>query len=202
MSMQMRASRARIGQAGPAMGDPGLFSWARKAVSKLSAFVPVVGPALSSVLSQPRTRQQSTGPMSAASFRLATPGQRAGSLGLMGGQRAAFMNMPSAQQISQFGPNGAASVLQPSAGPLAALQRFVPGGATGMEGTVQPKGYHANKTSYFLQDGTHVPAGSRWVKNRRRNPFNPRALSHAMGRIVSFKSGVDVAKRITIRKKC
>ena len=55
--------------------------------------------------------------------------------------------------------------------------------ATGM----QPKGYHANKSSYWLNDGTYVPKGSRWVKNRHRNPLNPRALRRAVGRIDAGK---------------
>lgn len=50
-----------------------------------------------------------------------------------------------------------------------------------------PSGYHPNKSSYFLQDGTFVPEGSKCVKNRRRNPMNPRALDRAIGRMNSAK---------------
>lgn len=54
---------------------------------------------------------------------------------------------------------------------------------------VAPKGYRLNKSSYFLKDGTFVPKGSRYVKIRRRNSLNVRALDRAIGR-------VDGAKRI------
>lgn len=50
-----------------------------------------------------------------------------------------------------------------------------------------PSGFHANKSDYFLRDGTYVPKGSKCVKNRRRNPMNPRALDRAIGRMNSAK---------------
>ena len=74
-----------------------------------------------------------------------------------------------------------------------------PGGAgvkpgnrvSGHMGDVQgkaPSGYHWNKTSYFLKDGTYVPAGTKLVKNRRRNPMNARALSRAISRVDAGKA--------------
>ena len=80
-------------------------------------------------------------------------------------------------------------------------QRAIPGGATGY-GTGCPSGYHPNKTAYFLQNGTHVPAGSKCVKNRRRNPMNPKALSRAIGRIEGGKRMAAKLSGITIRKSC
>lgn len=50
-----------------------------------------------------------------------------------------------------------------------------------------PGGYHPNKSSYFLSDGTFIPEGSKCVKNRRRNPMNPRALDRAIGRLEGAK---------------
>ncbi len=90
----------------------------------------------------------------------------------------------------------------PASGMLAAAQRFVPGGETGMEAIGSPAGYHVNKSDYFLKDGTFIPAGSRWVKNRRRNPLNPRAASRAVGRIESLKKATARFSNITIKKKC
>ena len=49
------------------------------------------------------------------------------------------------------------------------------------------KGYHLNSSSYFLRDGTFIPAGTRAVKNRRRNPANARATSRAISRINGAK---------------
>ena len=73
----------------------------------------------------------------------------------------------------------------PIPGVRGAIERFLPGGRTGYE--TCGKGERLNKTSYFLSDGTHVPAGSKCVKIRQRNPMNPRALSRAIGRIDAGK---------------
>lgn len=78
---------------------------------------------------------------------------------------------------------------RPAPGFVAAGQRLLPGGETGME-TVSvacPSGYHANKADYWLKDGSYVGKGTRCVKNRRRNPMNPRAMSRAISRIDSGK---------------
>lgn len=53
-----------------------------------------------------------------------------------------------------------------------------------------PSGFHPNKADYFLKDGTFVPAGTRCVKNRRRNPLNPRALDRSLGRIAATGKAV------------
>ena len=98
------------------------------------------------------------------------------------------------------GPRG-----MPVPGIRGAVQRFLPGGATGFEtnGAGPPgPGYHVNKSDYFLKDGTFIPKGSTWVKNRRRNPLNPRALSRAMSRLTSAKNAAKALGRITIRKEC
>jgi len=49
-----------------------------------------------------------------------------------------------------------------------------------------PRGYHVNKSAYFLRDGTFVPAGSRYVRNRSRNFANGRALNRAISRTAGF----------------
>jgi len=95
-------------------------------------------------------------------------------------------------------------VVAPVPGVRGAIQRAIPGGQTGymVEGGMPLKGYRANKTSYFLKDGTFVPAGTRWVKIRRRNSLNPRALSRAMSRLEGAKKASKSISRISIRKKC
>jgi len=74
-----------------------------------------------------------------------------------------------------------------------------------------PSGYHANKTSYFLKDGTYVPRGSRCVRNRRRNPLNFRALNRSISRVKqAHKTAQRIekaiprrpARRSPTRKKC
>jgi hypothetical protein len=64
-----------------------------------------------------------------------------------------------------------------------------------------PSGYHPNKTGYYTQRG-YVPKGSRCVKNRRRNPANPRANDRAISRVKSAKRYAATLGRITIRDKC
>ena len=86
-------------------------------------------------------------------------------------------------------------------GMLAASQRVVPFGETGMgEGCGQ--GYRPNKSGYYVNGGQFVAPGTTCVKRRRMNPLNPRALSKAMRRIESAKRATTVLGRITIRKKC
>jgi len=99
-------------------------------------------------------------------------------------------------------------------GTLAAIQRILPGGETGMmmpENGAAPMamragkasgwpGYHWNKSDYFLRSGEFVPAGSRAVRNRRRNPANPRATSNAITRIKGAKRYAKSLSAITIRK--
>jgi len=83
----------------------------------------------------------------------------------------------------------------PTAGPTQRLGLTLPASTMG-----RPAGFHLNKTAYFLMDGTHVPAGSRWVKNRRRNPLNPRALRRAIGRIDAGKVWQGKLREISTAK--
>jgi len=63
-------------------------------------------------------------------------------------------------------------------------------------------GYHLNKSAYFLMSGEFVPEGSRYVRNRKRNPANSRATSRAISRVVGAKRYATSLSRISIRKKC
>lgn len=78
-------------------------------------------------------------------------------------------------------------------------QRFLPGGRTGYQVELPPpttngapkasmRGYRLNKTGYYLKDGTYVAPGTKWVKIRRRNSMNPRALSRAIARVDGAKA--------------
>lgn len=96
----------------------------------------------------------------------------------------------------------------PVPGVTGAVQRFLPGGATGFvecPGEMQcPKGMRPNKSAYFLKDGTFVAPGTRCVPIRRTNPTNVRALRRAIRREEQFirlarKTGlvtVPKAKRV------
>jgi len=75
--------------------------------------------------------------------------------------------------------------------------------AAGAGGACPPSmgGYHLNKSEYFLKSGEFVPAGSRYVRNRKRNPANARATSRAISRVVGAKRYASSLSRISIRKK-
>ena len=85
-------------------------------------------------------------------------------------------------------------------------QAIVPGGVEPFSRNgvmVAPSGFHLNKSDYFLRDGTFVPAGTRLVKNRRRNPNNPRANSRALSRITSAKKAQKALDSVTIKcRRC
>ena len=56
---------------------------------------------------------------------------------------------------------------------------------------IRPSGYHINKSGYYLSSiSTWLPPGTVWVKGRRRNPLNPRALHRSIARLVSAKHAV------------
>ena len=90
-------------------------------------------------------------------------------------------------------------------GIMGSMQRAIPGGATGFQAPPQGGtmgGYHLNKTGYFLKSGQYIEPFSRWVKNRRRNPGNMRALSRSLGRIKSAKRMTKALSAISIRSSC
>jgi hypothetical protein len=89
------------------------------------------------------------------------------------------------------------------------VEMILPGGRTGYEamtaedqraGRQSSAGYHWNKAGYFLKSGQWVGKGTREVKNRRRNPLNPRALDRSISRITSAKRASKKLGRISIRK--
>jgi len=71
------------------------------------------------------------------------------------------------------------------------LARTFPGGRTGLEvaapmsGNGCPSGFHPNKTDYMTQAG-FVAAGTKCVKNRRRNLSNGRANTRSLRRLAAW----------------
>jgi hypothetical protein len=56
---------------------------------------------------------------------------------------------------------------------------------------VRPSGYHVNKHGFYLSSiATWIQPGTVWVKSRRRNPLNPRALHRSIARLVSARHAV------------
>ena len=108
------------------------------------------------------------------------------------------MTIPGIQQA----PTGVkiGGLLPGGSKPYISLDR---GGATDASmraGKPSQTGYHWNKSGYFLKDGTWVAPGTKEVKNRRRNPLNPRALDRSISRITSAKRASKKLSRVTIRK--
>jgi hypothetical protein len=103
---------------------------------------------------------------------------------------------PLRPMVSTQGGGGLSIPTTPVPGVTGALQRLVPGGATGYEVSLPTgggmAGYHANKSGYWTQDGQYHPPGSVWVKNRRMNPGNASALRRGIRREKAF---IALAKR-------
>jgi len=194
MSMAIKAAKFQ--------GDPGLFGFLGRAAKKLgSAAVRTFVP----------------GPIkTAASFAAGAIASR------LTPSSGGFITPPSVsigQRLagatpSTFGPArpGIGTPVTRVPGIRGSLQRLLPGGATGFEtvaggnGLIVPKGFHLNKTGYFLSSpeefGTFVAPGTRFVRNRRRNPGNMRAADRAITRIEGAKRMAKRLGRISIRKKC
>ncbi len=60
-------------------------------------------------------------------------------------------------------------------------------------------GFHLNKASYFLKNGTRIEKGTVCVKNRRRNSLNDRAASNAIKRLEGARKAIKNIQRVTIR---
>lgn len=190
MSLAVKTARAE------AMGDPGLFGaiggFVKGAIGGLASGSPlgVLGGAISGAVAGGRSKPRG---------RAARPGGVLVSPVMPGvGRRRNIQQQQRNLPVLRKG------------GLRGSLERLVPGGATGFEVAPQdlgpngaPRGMRLNKSDYFLRDGTFVPAGTRWVKSRRRNPANARATSRAIARVGSAKKLQADLNRITIRpKKC
>jgi len=74
--------------------------------------------------------------------------------------------------------------------------------------TACPAGHHPNKSAYFeyepqIDAVIFHPPGTKCVKNRRRNPLNPKAADRAITRLGQTKRAMQKLNRFTIRaKKC
>lgn len=85
-------------------------------------------------------------------------------------------------------------------GPMVGTQTTYSSPAAGHPGQGCGKGYHLNKTGYYTRQG-YVAPGTRCVKNRRRNPLNPRALSRSISRISSAKNAAKFLSRVSVRER-
>lgn len=195
MSLAMKYSRSRYGNA----GDPGLGGFLKKAVGAVGGLVKAGGGILPGPLG---AIARIGGGVLAGVGAASTARTVARTVGITG--QPTPISMPGVGMVPapdfRVGPVG---VHVPGRAPGVGVSV----GSTGFgmfptDGGVRPAGYRPNKSDYFLRDGTFVPAGTRMVKARRRNPLNPRALDRAMGRLSSAKKAAKKINRITIRDSC
>jgi len=175
-----------------AMGDPGLFGFLGKLVGGVAKVASVI-----------------PGPLGMVG--------KVASVLTSGGAKP--IKLASAGSLPGIGP----TVRMPGTGltiPLPQPRSLFPGGATqsGYEGPATgalvgapirgagaqcTSGYHFNRTGYFTKRYGFIEKGSICVRNRKRNPLNPRALSRAMARLSSAKKAVRVLGDYSIRpRKC
>ena len=176
---------------GMPMGDPGFFGtlWGgiKGAVGGLVTGGPLgmVGGAIGGALGE-------RGSVMTATPRLPTPMTLPTLIQAQNGVRP-----PSGIRIGGMAPGGEKPYVGLAYGPQG--QNGAQGGEW-MAGKASSAGYHWNKSGYFLKDGTWIAKGTRQVKNRRRNPLNPRALDRSISRITSAKRASKKLGRISIRK--
>jgi len=227
--MSMAVARAKYtGDRMNYMGDPGLGSFF-KGVAKvglgLAGMVPGVGSiarTLSGAIFPPAPGTQTyaqiprmgrippaptAGPGGSPSQRFLGTRKEFDYLSLSAGQRAGcppFQKVdPSTGTCAYFLGEGPgldilSRVPEAAAGPVGfqATTAMLAGKPTGFPG------YHWNKSGYFLMSGEYVSPGTKAVRNRRRNPANPRATSNAITRIKGAKRYAKSLSSISIRKKC
>jgi len=89
--------------------------------------------------------------------------------------------------------------------PGAGVTFFGGGSGGGSTATAAPangkcmSGFHLNKATYFLKDGTRIIKGTVCVKNRRRNALNDRAASNAIKRLEGARKAIKNIQRVSIR---
>jgi hypothetical protein len=215
MGLKLAQQGIRTNQASAALsrranvGDPGLFGFLGKVAGTVAGFIP--GPV--GTIAQTAIGALSGGSSTTSGATKAQTLFNRTSIPTSGGFAVApvqvpVMSVPAPPSISGGPTSGVQEVIR-KPGLEGLVERMLPGGDTGFvvrqangNGAV-PSGFHLNKTSYFLKDGTFVPAGSRYVKNRRRNPLNPRAASNAVRRLESTKKAVRRFDRVQIKcKRC
>jgi len=182
-------------------GDPGLFGFLGRAAKKVGGSIirSVVPSPIREIGRQALNVLRPTVSQAQAGFQVP-------------GRVQSFVPQAGAQRIQQrIGPArpGVGTPVTRTPGLRGFAQRLIPGGATGFEvagaapGMLPPRGFHLNKTGYFLQTGEFVEPFSRFVRNRRRNPGNMRAADRAISRIESAKRMAKRLGRITVRsRKC
>jgi len=181
------------GDAGYMMGDPGIFGSIWKGIKGVAG----IGTGIVSKLGIPVISGVAGGLSGILSGRAGIPGASTQPIYQMPKAiPAAPLRMPGSGAPTRYGLQLGGTALGVTTG-IGAPPAFA-----GAPPTATMGGFHLNKSSYFLKDGTYIEAGTKWVKNRRRNPGNMRALSRSLSRVKSAKRMAKSLSNVTIRKSC
>jgi len=188
MSLVMKVAKIQTqgsGRVMPGIGDPGFFGDIFKKVVSVGrgALTGGVAGAIDAAFGGGRQTTVSNGVLNQSGFQQQPQGQPP--------RPIIDINLP-----FQGKPGTGVTLFSPF-GPTSTSMTSTNGNGIGCA-----TGFHPNKSDYFLKNGTFIQKGSRCVKNRRRNPLNPRAMDRAISRIVSGKKASSRMGRITIRKSC
>jgi len=189
----MMYNRMRQGQAGGIFGDIGKFL--SGVAGKVVKGIPIVGGLLASPLEAiaggalDKKRSKTAAPagpitpmVNVSQLAPVGPG--------LGGAPGMFPNLPQLGGMGMMPTSGGGSV------PVSTATGQAPGG-----GVCAPSGYHWNKSGYWsnesglLPGASWTPAGTKLVKNRHRNPYNPKAASRAMSRLAGLSQGMKTLER-------
>jgi len=191
MSGAMRIAKANL------RGDPGIFGFIGKAVGAVAGVVSKVMPGPIGAIAGVANK------LLAGNGKPVNPSISSASTGSVAVLKMTQPAMPALpQQVSQ---TGLVNINRPGAGPVLQMgpgnQTQSGFGGTSSTGAACERGYHRNKTGYYSQRYGWIPAGSVCVKNRKRNPLNPRALSRSMARLSSAKKAAKFLGQVTVREK-
>lgn len=172
-------------------GDPGLFSFIGKAIKSVGKLIPGVSTAINLV--------EGAGSLLAGNGKPKNPS-------------IALKPLPASlapQTNNQFGLVNIGQAPPPMIGPGGNTTQGGTSGGTDWNSsssetghTACRSGYHYNKTGYFTKRYGFIAKGTVCVKNRKRNPLNPRALSRSLARISSAKSAVRFLAGVEVPKRC
>jgi len=122
-------------------------------------------------------------------FQIPTPGLPGRIQRFLPGGKTGFTTIPDA-----LIPRGPGGIIGAFPGVPGGVTGFAQNGDCPAEARVcAPRGFHLNKSAYFLRDGTFVERETRFVRNRRLNNANGRAQGKA---IVRLEKGAENAKKL------
>lgn len=100
---------------------------------------------------------------------------------------------------SGFSTGGGTGISLPGGGTTVGAPATLPPVVASAPGTaLVQRGYHLNRRGYYTHHG-YVAPHSKQVRNRRRNPLNPRALSHSLHRLVGFQRASSKIEKHLVR---